>query len=151
MESDIDAELAIYFLRHLDEYDLTDLNPDSERDSKALGPKGVVSWIHSCQLLLCEAMIYDPIRPYRSWCPDWTVPRSRSQLGGYPSESGYNASHQPVASPRFSEDMKTIILKNSILIDMIDETQIQKNCSGVSVGAFRKWLQMQLGPSHYGR
>lgn len=76
--------------------------------------------------ILCEAMSHDPARPYPSWCPDWTVPRTRSQLGGYPHESGYRASGQVLARASFSKDLKTITLNGIIFVDTIKDTQMQK-------------------------
>jgi len=76
--------------------------------------------------ILCEAMSHDPARPYPSWCPDWTVPRTRSQLGGYPYESGYRASGQVVAKVSFSKDLRTITLSGIIFVDTIKDTQVQQ-------------------------
>lgn len=81
--------------------------------------------------ILCESMSYETSKSFPSWCPDWTMPRIRSQLGGLPSASRYRASGLTSGllsngSARFSENMEILTLRECFELDIVARVGIQQ-------------------------
>lgn len=90
-----------------------------------------VQWVYCMSVKACiavfekldilrESMSFDVSNSLPSWCPDWTMPQSRSRLGSYiPTESTTKIS--------FSDDLKTMFPDRCTLIDSVDNLHIQQS------------------------
>lgn len=70
--------------------------------------------------ILLENMPHTTSTSCPSWCPDWTVPQSRSTLDGY-------IRPDKLARARISDDMRTIFIHRSTLIDVVVKAHVQQS------------------------
>jgi hypothetical protein len=66
-----------------------------------------------------------------SWCPDWTLPRSRLTLAGPVTTRGFAASGNKSAITKFSDDLNKLWVKG-FRIDNVKITELQKTSAEFS-------------------